>query len=87
MDARPARIIQADEWGPTLHRHIHQLTDLFGMGFAQAAAKNGEILRESIHQPPVNGAPASDHAIAQVFLLLQAEIMGAMHDKGIHLTK
>ena len=57
------------------------------MHFTQAAAKDRKILGENIYQPPIDGAPTGDDTIRQVFLLVEAEIGGAMSDERIHLTK
>src|SRR5574341_1897043 len=57
------------------------------MHLSQAAAKDGEILREDIDQTPVDGTPAGDHTIAQVFLLVQTEVCGTVLHEEIDLAE
>jgi len=64
LNPRSARIVQADDGRAILDRHIQDLADFLGMGFAQRAAHHGEILGVDVHQPPIDRAPARDHAVA-----------------------
>ena len=57
------------------------------MHLAQRSAKDREILREHIHQPAIDRAPAGDHRIGQVLLPVQAKIVGAVGDKCIQLAE
>src|SRR5690606_36399174 len=87
LNARAARIVDADDRRAVLHRHIHDLTDLFGMRFRHRTTQNSEILTEYIDQPPVNRAPAGDNAVTIRALLLHAKIGAAMGDKHIEFLK
>src|SRR6266571_2664700 len=49
LDSRAARVIEADDRQPRLHRQIHQLADLFAVRLRERAAEHGEILREDCH--------------------------------------
>ena len=64
LNARAAAVVQADDGRAHLDRHIHNLDDLGCVRLAQAAAHHREILRIYVNQPPVNRAPAGDHAVA-----------------------
>jgi len=44
LDACAARVVQADHRCAVLHREVHHLADLFGMGLAQRAADHREVL-------------------------------------------
>ena len=64
LNARAARIIQADHRRADLHRRVHHLADLHRVAFRHGAAEHGEILREDIDQPAVDRAAAGHHAVA-----------------------
>lgn len=76
----PPRIVQADHRRADLHRSVHDLADLLRVPLAQRAAEHGEILAEHEHQPAVDRARSSDHAIARNDLILHAEIDAIMLD-------
>ena len=79
LDARAARVVEADHRRADLHRVVHDLADLLGVGFGQRAAEDGEVLREDEHQAAVDGAVAGDDAVAGNLLgLIHAEIDAAM---------
>ena len=60
---------------PDLHREIHDLADLLGVRLRQRAAEDREVLAEHEHEAAVDGAVAGDHAVAQVALLVEAEVV------------
>ena len=70
LDARPARIVEADDRGAHLDRQIHDLADLLGMGLAERTAEHGEILTEDKHLATVDGAVTGDDAVAKISFLL-----------------
>ena len=80
LDARAARIIEADDRRADLHRHVHDLADLLRMAFGQRAAEHGKVLAEHEHQPTVDRARSGDHAVAGDDLILHAEIGAVMLD-------
>ena len=83
----PPESFEPDDGGAVLERQVHELADLLGMHLPQAAAEDGEILREDVHQAPVDGAPAGDDAVGEVLLLVQVEVGGAVDDEGVQLTE
>ncbi len=85
LDARAAAVIEADDRGPDLHGQVHDLADLLGMRLRERAAEDGEILAEDEDEPAVDLAVAGDHAIAEVPLLLEAEVARAMGHEGVEL--
>src|SRR5207253_5699339 len=46
LDARAARVVDADQRTPELRGEIQHLADLLGEDLAQRAAEDGEVLRE-----------------------------------------
>ena len=56
LNARAARIVQADDRRAELHRQIHDLHDLRGVGLRQRSAEDREVLREREHLAPVDQA-------------------------------
>ena len=83
LDARAARIVDPDDRCAVLHRHIHDLADLGGMGFRHRPTKHGEILTEHIDHAPVDRAPAGHDTIAARLALLHAEIGAAMSHEHV----
>src|SRR6185369_10981021 len=65
LDPDAARVVDADHRGADLHRMVHDLADLLGVGFRQRAAEDREILREDEDQTAVDRAVADHHAVAR----------------------
>ena len=59
---------------PGLQGQVHDVDDLLGVHLAQRTAEDGEILGIDVNHPVVDLAEAGDHAVAQEFLLFQAEV-------------
>ena len=87
LDARAARIVQANHRRAVAHRQVHDLADLEGIGFRERAAKHGEILREHVDQPAVDAPEAGDETVAGRPLLLHPEIIAAVRDKFVEFFK
>ena len=87
LNPRAAAVVQADHWSASFHRHFHHFDDLLGVDFAQTATHDREILREHVHQPPVDRPPACHHTIAENFLPIQPEIARAVCDKRIKFAE
>ena len=87
LDARPARVVQADDRGAHLHRVIHDLHDLLGERSRERAAEDGEVLGEDEDQPAIDGAAAGDHAIARDLVLAHAEVLALVDHEAIGLAK
>ena len=52
LNARAARVVQADDRRAHLHRQIHDLDDLRGVGLGERSAEDGEVLRERVDGRP-----------------------------------
>ena len=87
LDARAAGVVEADDRHAHLHRQVHHLADLLGVGLAQRAAEDGEVLREDVDAAPVDLAEAGDDAVAGILLLLHAEVGAAVHDVAVELVE
>ena len=78
LDARAARVVEADHRRADLHRLVHDLADLLGMRLGQRAAEHREVLREDEHHAAVDGAVAGHHAVAGDLAVGHAEIDAAV---------
>ena len=78
LNSRATGIVQADDRRSHLHGEIHDLADLLGIGFAERAAENGEVLGEDVNETAIDAAVSGDHAVAGILLLLHSEIEAAM---------
>jgi len=87
LDAGAARVVEADEGEPVLHGQIHDLADLLGVRLPQAAAEDGEILREDVDGAAVDGALAGHDAVGQDPLLAHPELVGAVGDEHVELDE
>ena len=87
LDARAARVEQADDRRAVLQRHVLDLDHLVGVRFRQRAAEHGEVLGEDIDHAAVDGAPAGDHAVAGDVRLIHAEIDAAVLDIHVELLE
>ena len=67
LDARAAGVVEADDGRADLHRQVHDLADLGGVGFGERAAEDGEVLGEDEDQAAVDAAVAGDEAVAGSF--------------------
>ena len=54
LDARAAGVVEADDRRAVLHRQVHHLADLLGVGLGQRAAEDGEVLGEDVDQAAVD---------------------------------
>ena len=64
LDPRAARVVEADDRRAHLHREIHDLHDLRGVGLRERSAEHGEVLREGVDRTAVDPAGAGDDAVA-----------------------
>ena len=87
LDARAARVVDADHRAAEAHGEVHHLADLLGVGLAQRAAEDREVLREHEHLAPVDGAVARDHAVAVGPALGQPEVRAAVLHEGVQLDQ
>ena len=87
LDARAARVVQADHGCADLHGLIHDLADLLGVRLGQRAAEHGEILAEDKHQSAVDRAVAGDHAVTGTFLSAMPKSMQRCSTNISHSSK
>ena len=87
LDARAARVIEADDGRPRLHRHVLELCDLQRVGLGQRAAEHREVLGKHKRLAAVDGAPAGDDAVAGHLVLLHAELGRAVLDEHVEFLE
>src|SRR5262245_62090017 len=87
LNARAARVVDADDRRASLHRHFHYFADLVGNHPAKAPAEDREVLRVSIDESPVDGAVAGDHRIAENFLFVQSKIGAVMRAQAVQFDE
>ena len=85
LDPRAPRVVEADDRRAELHRQVHDLHDLGGVGLRQRAAEDGEVLREGEHLAAVDQAVAADDAVAGHDLVGHAEVETAVGDELVEL--
>ena len=83
LNARATRIVQAHDRRAQLHREVHDLHDLRGVGLGEGSAEDGEVLRERKHLASVDQTMAGDEAVAGNELPGHAEVETAMGDELI----
>jgi hypothetical protein len=87
LDARAARVEQADDRRPHLHGLALDLDDLGRVGPRQAAAEHREVLGEDVDDLAVDRAPAGDHPVAGHLLLGHAELHAPVLDEHVELLE
>src|SRR5262249_43931906 len=85
LDARAARVVEADDGRADAHRQVHDLANLRRVGARQRAPEDGEVLREQEHLPAVDFPVAGDDAVAGDLLRLHAEVGAAVGDVLVDL--
>ena len=83
LNARPARIIQANHRGANFHRLVHDLADFARMCPGQRAAKNGKILTEHKHQSAIDRTVAGNNTITGNAAFGHAKINAIMFDEHV----
>jgi hypothetical protein len=61
--------------------------DFLGVGFAECAAEDAEVVGEHEHRPAVHLAPAGDHAVGVGLAVLQPEPGRPVPPERLHLMK
>ena len=87
LDARAARVVQADHRRTDLHGLVHDLADLLGVGLGQRAAEHCEVLTEDEYQAAVDHAVAGDHAVARHLVVLHAKVRAAVLHEHVPFFK
>ncbi|MNX91930.1 hypothetical protein D3C86_1240470 [compost metagenome] len=85
LNARAARIEQADDRRARRQGHLLDLDDLGRVSARQGAAEDGEVFREDIDQTAADGAASGDDAVARDALLGHAEVVAAMLHEHVGL--
>ena len=83
LDARAARVVEADDGCTDLHRLVEELAYFLGVGFGQGPAEYGEVLAEDEHHAAVYRAVPRDDAVAEDLVVFHAEVGAAMLDERI----
>ena len=73
LDTGARAVVQRDQRGTGRDGHVHDLVDLGGVGLAQRAAEDPEVVRVDEDRPALDRAPAGDHTVGVGLLGLQAE--------------
>ena len=87
LDARAARVVQADDRRAHAHRQVHHLADLGGVGLGERTAEHREVLRERVDLPAVDRPVARDDAVARHELVLHAEVAAAVRHQLVELLE
>ena len=85
--ARAAGVVEADDRRTVAEREIHHLADLLSEGFGERPAEHGEILREHVHETPVDSAVSGNDAVPVRLQPVEAEIGRAMRHEPIELDE
>ena len=73
LDAGARAVVQRDQRGTGRDGHVHDLVDLRGVGLAQRAAEDPEVVRVDEDRAALHRAPAGDDTVRVRLLGLQAE--------------
>ena len=87
LNARSARVVDADDRRAVLHRHVHYLAYFRSEGFGKRAAEYREVLREDVHLPSVDRAAPGHDAVAEIGLLAEPEVVAAMRDEHVEFLE
>ncbi len=87
LDARAARVVDADHRAADLRRQVHDLAHLLAHHLAERAAEHGEVLAEHAHRAPVDRAVAGHHRVAPRPVLLHVEVVGAVAYERVELLE
>ncbi len=87
LNPRAARIVETDHRRAHLHRQVHDLHDLRGVGLRQRSADDGEVLREREHLASVDQTVTGDDAVARHDLGLHAEVAAPVRHQLVELLE
>ena len=87
LDAGAAGVVEPDDGRPNPHRRIHDLDDLGSVRLRKRSAEDGKVLCIDENGAAVDGAIASDEAIAWDALLVHPEVRGAVGDELVRLLE
>ncbi len=83
LDACPARVVDADYRAASRERQVHDLADLLRVDLTQRPTKHREVLREHADLPTGDLSVAGDDPVTQRPVLLQSEVVGAVHPVAV----
>ena len=87
LNARAARIVDADHRRAGSYGQIHHFADFFGIGFAERTTENGKILRKQKDLPSVDGGITGKHAVAEKLFFFETEAVGTVRHEPVELGK
>ena len=87
LDARAARVDEADDGRAAIGREVHDLADFLGDHFGQCATDYGEVLGVDEGQAAGHLAVACYDGIAEVLTVGHPELGGAVLHKGVELLE
>ena len=87
LDARAARVVDADDGAADPGRQVHHLHHLLAHHLAERAAEHGEVLREDGHGAAVDGAAAGHDGIAPRAVVEHAEVARSVANERVELLE
>ena len=87
LDARAARVVEADDGRADAHRLVHYLADLLRVRLAEAAAEDGEVLREDEDSAAVDLPVASNDTVTRRAVVGHAEVLAAVRLQHVVLAE
>ncbi len=85
LDAGAGAVAQAHDGRAGGLGEVHQLVDLLGVGLAEGAAEDAEVVGVGEDRTALHLAPAGDDAVGVRLLVLEAEAGGAVPTEGLGL--
>ena len=82
-----AGVADPDHRRTHLHCLVHDLADLFGMGFGKRSAEHGEILAVYEREAAIDGAVTHHHTVTGDGLLFHSEIRTPVFDEYVPLLE
>src|SRR5207237_7923662 len=87
LDPRSARVVDPDQRTAEPRGQVHHLADLLGEDLREAAAEDGEVLREDEDLAPEDRAVAGDDGVAVRAALHHPEVRLAVADVAVELDE
>ncbi len=87
LDTGAGAVVEGDQGRTGRDGHVHDLVDLRGVGLAQGAAEDTEVVRVDEDRAALDRAPAGDDTVGVRLLGLQAEAHGAVPAQLLDLTE
>src|SRR5216684_1617959 len=87
LDARSARVVDADDRDSVAQGHVHDLDHLLREHLAERAAEDGGVVAEQHHVAAVDLAHAGHDSITRNPLRFQAEALRAMRREDVYFLE